>query len=86
MGTPGVGALSPLGVATAPGRISMETTSPGPRRIRINPFSSSSSTFSSRAEGLTTAGAGTFSGSGIRLAVPMGFDSLTRSCEPQEKD
>lgn len=65
----------------------METTSPGPRRIRINPFSSSSSTFSSRAEGRRTiVGAGTFSGSGIRLAVPMGVDSLKRSCEPQEKD
>jgi hypothetical protein len=64
----------------------METTSPGPRRMRINPFSSSSSTFSSRAEGRTTVGTGTFSGSGIRLEVPMGVDSLKRSCEPQEKD
>lgn len=87
VGTLGDGASSPPGVATAPGRISMETTSPGPRRIRINPFSSSSSTFSSRAEGRRTmVGAGTFSGSGICREVPMGVDSLQRSCESQEKD
>lgn len=60
----------------------METASPGPLRIRINPFSSSSSTFSSSAEGRAGAGAGTFSGSEGRLEVPMGVDSLKRSCEP----
>uniref|UniRef100_A0A2K5KCY6 Uncharacterized protein n=1 Tax=Colobus angolensis palliatus TaxID=336983 RepID=A0A2K5KCY6_COLAP len=49
----------------------METASPGPRRIRINPFSSSSSTFSSRAEGRVGAAGGAFSGSGGRLEAPM---------------
>ncbi|KAL4835239.1 hypothetical protein H8958_017875 [Nasalis larvatus] len=60
----------------------METASPGPRRIRINPFSSSSSTFSSRAEGRVGAAGGAFSGSGGRLEAPMAVDSLKRSCEP----
>uniref|UniRef100_A0A8D2GTD7 Uncharacterized protein n=1 Tax=Urocitellus parryii TaxID=9999 RepID=A0A8D2GTD7_UROPR len=64
----------------------METASPGPRRIRINPFSSSSSTFSSRAEGRAGAGGGTFSGSGGRLEMPMGVDSLKRSCKPQGRN
>uniref|UniRef100_A0A2I2ZUV7 Uncharacterized protein n=1 Tax=Gorilla gorilla gorilla TaxID=9595 RepID=A0A2I2ZUV7_GORGO len=54
----------------------METASPGPRRIRIKPFSSSSSTFSSRAEGRVGAAGGAFSGSGGRLEVPMAVDSL----------
>uniref|UniRef100_A0A2K5L516 Uncharacterized protein n=1 Tax=Cercocebus atys TaxID=9531 RepID=A0A2K5L516_CERAT len=57
----------------------METASPGPRRIRINPFSSSSSTFSSRAEGRVGAAGGAFSGSGGRLEAPMAVDSLKRS-------
>lgn len=61
----------------------METASPGPRTIRINPFSSSSSTFSSRAEGRAGTEVGTFSGSGGRLEAPMGVDSLKRSCEPR---
>nr|BAE88787.1 unnamed protein product [Macaca fascicularis] len=60
----------------------METASPGPRRIRINPFSSSSSTFSSRAEGRVGAAGGALSGSGGRLEAPMAVDSLKRSCEP----
>lgn len=79
----GVGTSPPLGVATAPGTISMETVSPGPLRTRINPFSSSSSTFSSRAEGRAGAGAGTFSGSEGRLEAPMGVESLKRSYKPQ---
>lgn len=61
----------------------METASPGPRRIRINPFSSSSSTFSSRAEGLAEAGTGTFSSSGGRLETPTAVESLKRSCKPR---
>uniref|UniRef100_A0A2K5DGL1 Uncharacterized protein n=1 Tax=Aotus nancymaae TaxID=37293 RepID=A0A2K5DGL1_AOTNA len=64
----------------------METASPGPRRIRINPFSSSSSTFSSRAEGRVRAAGGAFSGSGGRLEAPMAVDSLKRSCEPHRRD
>lgn len=61
----------------------METAPPGPRRMRINPFSSSSSTFSSRAEGLAEAAAGAFSGSGGRLGAPVAVDSLKRSCKPR---
>lgn len=64
----------------------METASPGPRRIRINPFSSSSSIFSSRAEGRAGWGAGIFSGSEGRLDAPMGVDSLKRSCEAGGRD
>uniref|UniRef100_A0A8C5VLI7 Uncharacterized protein n=1 Tax=Microcebus murinus TaxID=30608 RepID=A0A8C5VLI7_MICMU len=60
----------------------METASPGPRKIRINPFSSSSSTFSSRAEGRAGAEGGTFSGSGARLEAPMAVDSLKDQCLP----
>lgn len=64
----------------------METASPGPRTIRINPFSSSSSTFSSRAEGRAGTEVGTFSGSGGRLEAPMEVAWLKRSCEPRRRE
>uniref|UniRef100_A0A7N4NQY5 Uncharacterized protein n=1 Tax=Sarcophilus harrisii TaxID=9305 RepID=A0A7N4NQY5_SARHA len=62
----------------------MVMSSPGPLRIRINPFLSSSSSLSSKVEGWAGTGlrAGTFLGSGGSWEVPMLAHSLWRSWVP----